>query len=73
MAKPESKWYDMAEQGWKDLIAAAEKIEEAANGLKKTEQSIDGYNIERALNKHKPDMMREHLAGLQGHRKENEL
>lgn len=73
MAKPESKWYDMAEEGWKELIAAAHKIEDAANGLKKTEQSIDGYNIERALNKHKPALMREHLEGLQGHRKENEL
>ena len=65
--------YELAEQGWKDLVDAAEKIQSAANLLKKTENSIDGYNIERALIKHKPDLMSQHLAGLQEHRKDKKL
>lgn len=69
----EENAYDLAEQGWKDLIDAADKIQRAANALKKGENSIDGYNIERALIKHKPDMMKSHLEGLQAHRKDNKL
>ena len=65
--------YDLAEQGWAELVAAAAKIQDAANQLKKTDKSIDGYNIERALIKHKPDMMKEHLEGLKLHRSENKL
>jgi len=65
--------YELAEQGWRELVAAAEKVQYAANLLKKTEQSIDGYNIERALNKHKPDLMQQHLQGLQEHRKDKSL
>jgi len=65
--------YEIAEQGWRELVAGAEKIQHAANLLKKTEQSIDGYNIERALNKHKPDLMQQHLQGLQEHRKDKSV
>ena len=69
----EENAYELAEQGWKDLIAASDKIQRAANILKKSEQSIDGYNIERALIKHKPEMMKSHLEGLVQHRKDNKL
>ena len=62
--------YQMAEEGWAQLNEAAEKIQKAADLLKKTPRPIDGYNIERALNKHKPDLMREHLRGLKDHRRE---
>ena len=65
--------YEQAEQGWADLVAAADKIQDAANKLKKTDKSVDGYNIERALIKHKPDMMKQHLEGLKLHRSENKL
>ena len=65
--------YDLAEQGWRDLIAAVDKIQAAANRLKKTERSIDGYDIEKAIVKHKPELMRKHLEGLVMHRKENKL
>ena len=62
--------YELAEQGWSELIAASNKIQQAANAIKKTENSIDGYSIERALLKHKPDLMKDHLRGLQDHRRE---
>ena len=68
----ENPW-QMAEEGWAELVQAAEKIQAAANLIKKTERSIDGYNIERSLNKHKPHLMQEHLDGLREHRKENKL
>lgn len=70
--KDEVNAYDLAEEGWSELVAAAEKIQRASKLLKKSEHSIDGYNIERALNKHKPDLMEDHLKGLQEHRKETD-
>ena len=73
-AQPETlNPYQLAEEGWADLVAAAAKVQAAADKLKQTERSIDGYNIERALNKHKPLMMQQHLEGLREHRKENKL
>lgn len=65
--------YDLAEEGWVELVAATDKIQQAANLIKKTERSIDGYNIERALVKHKPDLMKDHLEGLRQHRKTNDV
>lgn len=65
--------YEQAEQGWAELVAAAEKIQDAANKIKKTDKSVDGYNIERALIKHKPDLMKQHYEGLKLHRSENKL
>ena len=68
-----SPFYQLAEEGWEELVKAAAKVQKAANAIKKTERSVDGYNIERTLNKHKPHLMAEHLAGLREHRKTNEL
>lgn len=65
--------YNLAEQGWRDLLTAVDRIQAAANRLKKTERSIDGYDIEKALVKHKPELMKKHLEGLLAHRKENKL
>jgi hypothetical protein len=65
--------YDQAEQGWRELISAVDKIQAAANKLKKTERRIDGYDIEKAIVKHKPELMKKHLEGLLAHRKENKL
>lgn len=69
----EENAYDQAEQGWRELIAAVDRIQAAANRLKKTERSIDGYDIEKAIVKHKPELMKKHLEGLVAHRKENKL
>lgn len=66
----EENGYDLAEEGWKLLVEGAEKVQRGANILKKSENSIDGYNIERALIKHKPDLIKQHLEGLQQHRQE---
>jgi len=63
--------YDEAEAGWQDLIQAASRIQAAANRIKDGANSIDGYEIERALRKHKPELMKGHLEGLRQHRKEN--
>ena len=65
--------WQLAEDGWKELAAAAAKIQRAANLIKKTERSVDGYNIERSLNKHKPQLMTEHMEGQIAHRKEHSL
>jgi len=65
--------WQMAEDGWNELVAAAAKIQAAADAIKKTDRSIDGYNVERSLNKHKPDLMKVHSLGLKEHRKENKL
>ncbi|MGD0093884.1 MAG: hypothetical protein ABSE73_28580 [Planctomycetota bacterium] len=65
--------YQLAEEGWEELVKAAAKIQTAANAIKQTAHSVDGYNIERALNKHKPHLMAEHLAGLREHRKTKNL
>ncbi|MFH0940050.1 MAG: hypothetical protein V1899_12330 [Planctomycetota bacterium] len=66
--------WQMAEEGWAELIKATAKIQAAADAIKKTDCSIDGYNIERALNKHKPQLMEEHLNGLREHRQsQNDL
>jgi hypothetical protein len=69
----ETSAYQQAEDGWAELVAAAAKVQAAADRLKQSARSIDGYNIERALNKHKPHLMREHLDGLREHRKEGKL
>jgi hypothetical protein len=73
MAENESNPWQMAEEGWSELVRAAEKIQAAADAIKKTDKSIDGYNIERSLNKHKPELMKQHLEGLKLHRKENKV
>ena len=65
--------WQMAEEGWAELVAAAAKIQSAANLIKKSDRSVDGYNVERSLNKHKPQLMKEHWEGLQMHRKEHSL
>ncbi len=65
--------YDEAAAGWEDLIAAANRIQTAANEIKKGERSVDGYEIERTLKKHKPELMRKHLEGLISHRRENRV
>jgi len=70
---PQPSPYQAAEEGWEELVRAAAKVQAAANAIKKTERSVDGYNIERTLNKHKPHLMAEHLAGLREHRKTNKL
>jgi hypothetical protein len=72
MADEANPW-QQAEEGWAELVAAAAKIQAASNAIKKTERSVDGYNVERSLNKHKPQLMQEHLEGLRLHRKENKL
>jgi hypothetical protein len=72
-AAPQPNAYQMAEDGWADLVKAAAKIQAAADLIKKTERSIDGYNIERSLNKHKPDLMARHLENLQAFRKESKV
>jgi hypothetical protein len=72
MADEQNPW-QQAEEGWEALIAAAKKIQDAANAIKKSDRSIDGYNIERSLNKHKPHLMQEHYDGLKSHRQENKL
>ena len=71
--KTEENLYDLAEQGWAELIAAVEKIQSTANKLKKSPRSIDGYDIEKAIVKHKPELMKKHLEALRAHRKENDL
>ncbi len=71
-AKTENPW-QLAEEGWAELVAAAAKIQAAANAIKQSDRSIDGYNIERSLNKHKPHLMKEHHDGLKEHREANKL
>ncbi len=70
---PTMNGYEEAEAGWKELIAAAARIQAAANRIKGGPRPIDGYEIEKALRKHKPELMKEHLEGLQKHRRENRL
>ncbi len=65
--------YDEVEKGWQDLIAAASRIQAAANQIKAGSRSVDGYDIERTLKRHRPELMRKHLEGLQSHRRENRL
>ncbi len=71
MTMPSENPYDEAEAGWRDLIAAAARIQTAANRIKAGPHAIDSYEIEKALRKHKPEMMKEHLDGLQSHRRQN--
>ena len=73
MADENANPWQLAEEGWAELEAAAAKIQRAANLIKKSDRSVDGYNIERSLNKHKPHLITEHLQGLRTHRKENSL
>lgn len=73
MSDQEKSPWQSAEEGWAELVAAAAKIQQAANDIKKSERSVDGYNIERSLNKHKPHLMKEHWDGLKAHRAENKL
>ncbi|MCY3020436.1 MAG: hypothetical protein NTW87_15560 [Planctomycetota bacterium] len=70
--EPVNPW-QLAEEGWEDLLRAAATIQAAADAIKKTERSVEGYNIERSLNKHKPDLMPRHLENLRDHRKANKL
>lgn len=72
MADTTNPW-QQAEEGWTELVAASEKILAAAKAIQKTERSIDGYNIEKSLNKHKPQLMTEHRDGLKMHRAEHKL
>jgi hypothetical protein len=65
--------YDEAEAAWKELIAAAKRLQAAANLLKEGERSVDGYEVERALRKHRPELMERHLEGLRDHRKDFRL
>lgn len=65
--------YDEVEKGWQDLIAAASRIQAAANQIKAGSRSVDGYEIERTLKRHRPELMRKHLEGLQSHRRENRV
>ena len=65
--------YAEAEAGWQDLIAAAARIQAAANRIKDGARSVDGYEIERTLRKHRPDLMKAHLEGLRQHRREHRL
>lgn len=71
--EPLENAYAEAEEGWNDLIAAAARIQEAANRIKNGQRSFDGYEIERTLRKHKPELMKAHLEGLRRHRRENRL
>ena len=73
MSEIASNPWQQAEEGWAELVAAANKIQAAANVIKQSERSVDGYNIERSLNKHKPHMMQEHLEGMRAHRQEHKL
>ena len=41
--------YEEAEAGWEALIEAAARIQAAANRIKDGPHSVDGYEIERAL------------------------
>jgi len=70
---PVDNAYDEAEAGWEDLMKAAARIQSAANRLKNSQRSIDGYEIEKALRKHKPELMAGHLDGLRKHRKDNRI
>ena len=65
--------YAEAEAGWEDLIAAVKRIQAAANRIKDGPRSIDGYEIERTLRKHTPELMRNHLEGLRQHRREKRV
>ncbi len=65
--------YDEAEAGWQDLVAAAARIQAAANRIKDGPRSFDGYEIERTLRRHRPEIMKEHLEGLRQHRKDNKV
>jgi hypothetical protein len=65
--------YEMAETGWREFLEASKKIQRAANLLKKSATPIDGYNIEKALIKHKPNLIEQHLEGLRAHRKDKNV
>lgn len=63
--------WDEAEAGWQDLVNAAQRIQAAANTIKESDRSFDGYEIERTLRRHRPEVMKQHLEGLRQHRKDN--
>ena len=65
--------WDEAEAGWNDLVNAAARIQKAASRIKESDRSFDGYEIERTLRRHRPDLMKEHLEGLRKHRKDNRI
>ncbi len=65
--------WDEAEAGWQDLINAVQRIQSAANRIKETDRSFDGYEIERTLRRHRPELIKQHLEGLRQHRKDNEV
>jgi len=62
--------YDDAEAAWEQLIAAAKRLQDAANLIKDGDRSVDGYEIERALRRHRPELLAKHLDGLRQHRKD---
>jgi hypothetical protein len=70
---PPDNPYDEAEAGWQELIDAAARIQAAANRIKDGARSIDGYEIERTLRKHRPELMKSHLEGLRQHRTEHRV
>lgn len=70
---PQENPYDEAEAGWQDLVAAAQRILAAAARIKESQRSFDGYEIERTLRRHRPELMKDHLEGLRHHRKENSV
>ncbi len=53
------------EEGWHLFRAAVTQIQNAANALKNTKESVAGYSIERGLQKHKTHMIEPHLDNLQ--------
>lgn len=68
----ENPW-DEAESGWQDLVNAVQRIQAAANKIKESDRSFDGYEIERTLRRHRPELVKQHLEGLRQHRKDNSL
>ena len=65
--------YAEAEAGWQDLLKAVQRIQAAANRIKDGARGIDGYEIERTLRKHRPELIKGHLEGLQEHRRQHRL
>jgi len=61
------------EQGWLDLEAAAQRIQAAADKLKETDKSIAGFQVEKALNKHKAYLIPAHRQNLQEYMKAQKI
>ena len=70
------KLFRDAEDAWLTLLNASRAIQHAADQFKKTNTELDspgvvikqssaiGYEIQKALNKHRPDKIEENLFGL---------